>query len=117
MNSLRKRKLLKISDNRPILNRFAFFERMESQGFEYHKIVATYDAVYDLLQLEDFSVYPEDDLLKLYKFDDMDIHEMIEELCEKLEVNFPSTEQCEEVFQSNGENFDSVYILKLLHLR
>ena len=116
MKYLRKQKLLKISASRPILNRFDFIDRMEFIGFEYDKVAATYDEINGWMQLDDFSIYPEDDLLKLYKIDDMDIHEMIERLCEKLEVNFPSTEQCEEAFQQNDENFDTVYILKLLHL-
>ena len=116
MNYLRKQKLLKLAASRPLLNKFDFIDRMEFIGFEYDKIAATYDEISGLMQLDDFSIYPEDDLLNLYKIDDMDIHEMIEHLCEKLEVNFPSTEQCEEAFQSNGENFDTVYILKLLHL-
>jgi len=116
MNYLRKQKLLKISASRPPLNKFDFIDLMELKCFEYDKIAATYDEISGWMQLDDFSIYPEDDLLKLYKIDDMDIHEMIERLCEKLEVNFPSTEQCEEAFQQNNENFDTVYILKLLHL-
>jgi len=110
-----RRKLLKISTSRPALNRFDFIDKMELEGFEYDKIVATYDAIKELLQLDEFHIYPTDNLLKLYKMDDLDIYEMIVQLCEQLEVNYPSQEQHDEVFQLNNENFDTIFILRLLH--
>ena len=112
-----RQKLHKISASRPKLNRFDFIKKMELRGFEYDKIAATYDEISSRIQLDDFSIYPEDDLLKLYKIDDFYIDEMIELLCEKFELNFPSNEEYNQIFFDNDENFDSVFILKLLHLQ
>lgn len=108
-------KLKRIAKNRPSLHKFEDIKKMEAQGFSYKITDEVYDAIQMRIKVENFDLYPEDDLLNLFKIDTLQAENLIDNLLDELDLVPPSEETYKQIFKENRSIVNSIYILKLLH--
>ncbi|WP_147278476.1 hypothetical protein [Marinirhabdus gelatinilytica] len=88
---------------------------MEAQDFSYKITDEVYDAIQMRIKVENFDLYPEDDLLNLFKIDTLQAENLIDNLLDELDLVPPSEETYKQIFKENRSIVNSIYILKLLH--
>ena len=78
--------LQKINENRPNLTRAEYIDRLVKSGFDKKHVEVVHDEIKDFISMDNFSMYPEDDIHKLYRIEDMDDVELIDGICKKLNI-------------------------------
>jgi hypothetical protein len=107
-----KNKMQEISKSRPYLSRAEYISILEKKGFNVRHIEVVYDRLYEFIALNDFSMYPEDDIHKLYGIHDLDDVELIDQICKRLNLQEVDQKDCDEL----NKQFDKLtaeYILTL----
>jgi len=61
-----EKNLLVLNETRPWLGRAEYVERVARKGFERKHIKVVINTLEEYISLESFSMYPEDNILKLY---------------------------------------------------
>ena len=80
------KKLRKLNESRPNLTRTEYINQLVNSGFEQHHAEVVHDKIREFIQMDDFSIYPEDDIHKIYGIEDLDDVELIDGICDKLKI-------------------------------
>ena len=92
-----KNKLQKINNSRPKLTRSEYINRFVNSGFDKRHVEVVYDEIKSFIAMDDFSIYPEDDIHKVYRIEDLDDLELIDNVCEILEIKKAEPKDCDEL--------------------
>jgi len=107
-----KNKLQKINNSRPKLTRTEYVSRFVNSGFDKRHVEVVYDEIKNFIAMDDFSIYPEDDIHKVYRIIDLDDIALIDKICETLEINKAESKDCDELNEKLNI-FNAEYILTL----
>ena len=107
-----KNKLQKINNSRPKLTRSEYINRFVNSGFDKRHVEVVYDEIKSFIAMDDFSIHPEDDIHKVYRIEDLDDIELIDNVCEILEIKKAEPKDCDEL-NKKLKVFNAVYILTL----
>ena len=103
-----KNKLQKINNSRPKLTRTEYVNQLVNSGFDKKHVEVVYDEIREFISMDDFSIYPEDDIHKVYRIEDLDDLELIDNVCEILEIKKAEPKDCDELNKKlkvfNAEN-------------
>lgn len=110
--SLKKKRLYKLKQSRPNLSRQDYINHFVQEGFAEEHVVVVHDQIRAFIQMDEFSIYPEDDLHKIYGIVDLDDIELVDSICKKL--NLRSAQDTEiEALNNEMASFNARYILCL----
>ncbi|NOU58502.1 hypothetical protein [Marinifilum caeruleilacunae] len=84
--------LQQIASTRPSLDREDYITSLNNKGYEREYIELVYDEIYQFIDLPNFPIYPEDDWHLLYGINDLDDVELIDLICNKLNLQKPEQE-------------------------
>ncbi len=107
-----KNKLQKINNSRPKLTRSEYINRFVNSGFDKRHVEVVYDEIKSFIAMDDFSIHPEDDIHKIYRIEDLDDLELIDNVCEILEIKKAEPKDCDEL-NKKLKVFNAEYILTL----
>jgi len=105
-------KMKRINDNRPSLTRDEYIDRLVIKGFHKHHVEVVYDEIKEFIAIDNFSIFPEDDIHKLYRIEDLDDIELIDNICKKLNIRKAEQKDCIEL-NKHFDNTNAEYILSL----
>ena len=108
-----RKSLQSIDRNRPFLDREDYITNLIDKGFDRKDIEVVYDEINKFIRLKGFSLYPVDDLHKLYRIEDLDDIELIDLICDKLNVQKAEQEDID-LIGKNYNNFTAEFILSLI---
>ena len=111
-NKRNEKRLRKLNESRPNLTRTEYINRLKKNGFEKQHVEIVYDQIREFIQMDDFSIYPEDDIHKIYGIEDLDDIELIDTICEKLNLRKAEQKDCDEL-NKRMKTFNAEYILTL----
>ncbi|MEA1787595.1 hypothetical protein U1E44_15950 [Arenibacter sp. GZD96] len=111
-NKRNEKKLRKLNESRPNLTRTEYINRLVKNGFEKQHAEIVHDEIREFIQMDDFSIYPEDDIHKIYGIEDLDDINLIDSICEKLNLRKAKQKDCEEL-NEKMKIFNAEYILTL----
>ncbi|MFC7357094.1 hypothetical protein ACFQO1_05305 [Jejudonia soesokkakensis] len=111
-NKRNDKKLRKLNKSRPKITRTEYINRLVKSGFEKRHVEVVHDEIREFIQMDDFSIYPEDDIHKIYGVENLDDIELIDNVCEKLNLRKAEQKDCDELNKS-VEIFNAKYILTL----
>lgn len=83
----------KLNESRPNLTRTEYINRLVKNGFDKQHAEVVHDEIREFIQMDDFSIYPEDDIHKIYGIEDLDDIELIDTICEKTKFEKGGTER------------------------
>ena len=107
-----KRKLKKLRIKRPGLSKKDYVKALEQKGFYKVDIEAVHENLKEFIAEDSFLLHPEDDIHKDYDIVDLDDIELINQVCDSL--NIPRPEDCEyEFVNKQHEILNASYILSL----
>ncbi|MEP3494069.1 MAG: hypothetical protein ABJN61_11700 [Flavobacteriaceae bacterium] len=104
--------LQQLSDSRPNLTRAEYVNRLVKKGFNKHQAEIVHDVIREFIQMDNFSIYPEDDIHKIYAVEDLDDVELIDVICKKLNLREVVQEDIDEL-DKTLKIFNAEYILTL----
>jgi hypothetical protein len=107
--------LRRLKESRPKLPRKEYIQLLVAKGFEKQHVEVVHDEIRNFIQEDDLSIYPDDDLHKIYRIEDFDDIALIDGICEKLNLRTPTQKDLEEL-NRNTIAFDANYILNLLKI-
>ena len=81
-----KRKLRMLDAMRPRLIRSEYIKRVEERGFKRKNVKVVYNVINEYIAMEDFSMYPEDNISNYYLRDKSDLPLLLERIYKKLEI-------------------------------
>ena len=105
--------LKKLHENRPTLSKTAYVEYFLKLGYKKERIDVLYQELNKFIKHPGFSIYPEDDLLKMYGLDGLDDVLLIKTICEKLSIQKPEQEDLD-YLEANFKVFDAEQIMNFL---
>lgn len=82
-----KRKLRMLDAMRPRLIRSEYIKRVEERGFRTKNVKVVYNVINEYIALEDFSMYPEDNINNYYLKDKSDLLLLLERIYKKLKIS------------------------------
>jgi hypothetical protein len=82
-----KRKLRMLDAMRPRLIRSEYIKRVEEMGFKIKDVKVVYNVINEYIALDDFSMYPEDNINNYYLKDKSDLPLLLERICKKLKIS------------------------------
>jgi len=110
-----KRKLKKLRIKRPGLSKKDYIKALEQKGFYKTDIEAVHEKLKEFIAEDGFLLHPKDDIHKDYDIVDLDDIELINQVCDSL--NIPQPDDCEyELVNKIDKNFTVSYILNLIKL-
>jgi len=111
-NKRNEKRLRKLSGSRPKITRTEYINQLVKKGFEKQHAEMVHDEIREFIQMDDFSIYPEDDIHKIYGMEDLDDIELIDTICEKLNLRKAEQKDCDEL-NEKMKVFNAEYILTL----
>ena len=111
-NKRNEKKLRKLNESRPNLTRTKYINRLVKNGFDKRHVEIVHDKIREFIQMDDFSIYPEDDIHKIYGIEDLDDIELIDTICKKLNLRKAEQKDCDEL-NKKMKIFNAEYILTL----
>ena len=114
-----KRKLADIASSRPYLSKSEYIQIVNEKGYEVKDIEACYDIIDSYMprfKNPDFSIYPEDDIFRLYRIDDDDLTDDIEDLFKKLGLSWLSNIEFNELNTKHNNIFNIYYLLDVIQV-
>lgn len=82
-----KRNLHYLDECRPKMGRAEYIEILALKGFDRKHIKVAYDQLKVYLSLDEFSMYPQDDIYKYYLRTDIDLSCLLRRICNKIKSN------------------------------
>ncbi|TMM57166.1 hypothetical protein FEE95_11790 [Maribacter algarum] len=111
-NETERKKVLDHNKNRPQLKKEAYIEQLAEKGFEKKHIEAYYDETKKIIGIENFTMYPEDNIYENYCLWDLDDIDLIDNVCEKLGIRKAEQKDLDELGKTfNTMNAESVLTL------
>lgn len=104
----------KLNNSRPYLSREEYIEILINKGYQKEHIGVVYDEIKEMLGLDFFSIYPEDDIYVVYGIDDLDDIELFDRISEKLELRKVEQKDCD-LISDNFEIVNAEYILSIMN--
>ena len=105
-------KLRQVDSTRPKLTRAEYIDILVKKGFDPKHIEVVHDELEEYISMDNFSMYPEDDIHKLYHIEDEDDMDLIDRICTKL--NIPNVEEQDvEALNKDFNHTTAEYILTL----
>ena len=111
-NKRNKKNLRELSESRPNLTRSDYINRLLVKGFDKLHVEVVHDQLREFIQMDEFSIYPEDDIHIIYGIVDLDDIELIDRICKKLNLRKAEQNDFEEV-NKKTKIFNAEYILTL----
>ncbi len=111
-NKRNEKKLRKLNESRPNITRTEYINRLVKNGFDKQHAEIVHDEIREFIQMDEFSIYPEDDIHKIYGIEDLDDIELIDTICEKLNLRKAEQKDCD-VLNNKMKIFNAEYILTL----
>ena len=111
-NKRYEKRLRKLNESRPNLTRTEYINRLVKNGFDKQNVEVVHDEIREFIQMEEFSIYPEDDIHKIYGIEDLDDIELMDTICKKLNLRIAEQKDCDEL-NKKMEVFNAKYILTL----
>lgn len=116
-NSKWKKKLAGIALSRPYLSKADYVQIVKGRGYEINDIEACYDIIDSYMpraQNFNFSIYPEDDIFRLYRVDDEDLADDIEKVF-KIQA-WPSKIETDALNVKYNNIFNIYYLLDVIQM-
>lgn len=107
-----KHKLLRLNKERQHLSKAEFVKNFISKGYDCDIVSKIYDKLILYIGMQDFVLIPEDNLNKICGLHDLDDIELIDKICQLLEIEKPSQKD----FDSLASKFDYLNFEFLLEL-
>lgn len=107
-----KNKLREVLKSRPKLTRMEYVNRFIQKGFDKHHAEVVHDTIKEFIQMEDVSIYPEDDIHLIYGVEELQDMELIDRVCDKLNLRKANQKDCDEL-NEELKVFNAEYILTL----
>ena len=101
-----------LNESRPKLTRSEYINLLVEKGFDKHHVEVVYDNIRKLIDREDFSIYPEDDIHNAYGIDDLEDDEFISNICKALHIRTANQEDCN-LLNKEMKTFNAEYILTI----
>ena len=111
-NKQNEKRLRKLNQSRPNINRTEYVNRLVKNAFDSRHSEIVHDEIREFIQMDDFSIYPEDDIHKIYGIEDLDDIELIDTICKKLNLRKAEQKDCDEL-NKKMKIFNAEYILTL----
>lgn len=111
-NKQNEKRLRKLNLSRPNITRTEYINRLVKNGFDRRHSEIVHDEIREFIQMDDFSIYPEDDIHKIYGIEDLDDIELIDTICKKLNLRKAEQKDCDEL-NKKMKIFNAEYILTL----
>ena len=105
-------RLFKLKQSRPNLSRQDYINHFVQEGFDEEHVVVVHDQIRETIQMDEFSIYPEDDLHKIYGIADLDDIELVDSICKKLNLRLAQHSEIE-ALNNEMTSFNARYILSL----
>lgn len=118
LNRKHQKKLNDLANSRPNITGYEYIKTLTETGFNKDHSTLVYNLIKENFAPENFSIYPEDDLFKIYDIDDEfgDI-ELIDTICEKLNLR-KVTQDDIDLIEKTHKSFNAIFLLKLInHLK
>jgi len=80
----KRKKVLDSNKNRPFLKKEDYIKQLIQKGFKKEHIEAFYNETKKTIGIENFTMYPEDDIYENYALWDLDDIDLIDNVCYKL---------------------------------
>lgn len=106
------KKLRKLIESRPKLTRMEYVNRFIQKGFDKHHAEVVHDTIKEFIQMEDVSIYPEDDIHLIYGVEELQDMELIDRVCDKLNLRKANQKDCDKLNETL-KIFNAEYILTL----
>lgn len=107
-----KKKLRELNESRPELSRIKYINRLVLKGFDKHHAEVVYDTIKEFIRMDDISIYPEDDIHVIYGVEELQDMELIDRVCDKLNLRRANQKDCDEL-NEKLKVFNAEYILTL----
>ena len=111
-NKRNEKKLHKLNESRPNLTRAEYISRLVKGGFDKKHAEVVYDEIREFIQMNHFSIYPEDDIHKIYGIEVLDDEDLLDEICKKLNLRKPKQID-RDTLNKKMKSFNAEYILTL----
>lgn len=109
----RKARLITLANSRAFLSREDYVKHFTDKGYLKKHAEVLHDKLIEFIGLENYSVYPEDDLRKIYGFEDLDDVDFINQI-----ISILNLRKLNDVDYNHAENkanlFNAEYILTLI---
>lgn len=111
-NKRNEERLHGLNESRPNLTRAEYISRLVKAGFDKRHTEVVYNEIRDFIQMNHFSIYPEDDIHKIYGIEVVDDTILLDEICKKL--NLRKARQIDlDTLNKKMKSFNAEYILTL----
>ena len=107
-----KKELRELLESRPKLRRMEYINRFVIKGFDKHHAEVVHDTIKEFIQMEDVSIYPDDDIHVIYGVEELQDMELIDRVCDKLNLRKANQKDCDELNETL-KIFNAEYILTL----
>ncbi len=111
-NKWDKERLCKLNESRPNLTRAEYIDLLVKEGFDKQHVEVVHDQIRKFIQMDEFSIYPEDDIHEIYGIKDLDDIELVDGICKKLNLRKMEQKDCDEL-NKKMTLFNAKYILTL----
>lgn len=85
-NQREKKEILDLNKNRPELRRQDYVNQISQKGFTKKHVEVLYDEIQKIIGIENFTIYPEDDLYENYGLWDLEDVELFDNVCSSLGI-------------------------------
>ncbi len=106
------KKMQQLNDSRPHLTREEYIDRLTNKGFDRQHVEVVHDEIRAHLLMNDFSIYPEDNIHKVYGIVDLDDIQLMDDICKKLKLREVMQYDIDEV-EKTLKVFNAEFILAL----
>jgi len=111
-NNAEIKKVQDKNKNRPKISMQEYVQRLVEKGFEKRHIEVFYNETKRVIGIENFSMYPEDDIYENYGLWDLDDMDLIDNVCVKLGIRKAEQKDFDEL----GKSFDKMNAESILTL-
>ncbi|QWX83609.1 hypothetical protein H0I23_14295 [Cellulophaga sp. HaHaR_3_176] len=111
-NHTQIKKIQDKNKNRPKISKQKYIQRLVEKGFEEDHIEVFYNEIKRIIGIDNFPIYPEDDIYENYGLWDLDDIDLIDNICVKLKVR--KAEQKD--FNELGKTFNKMNAESILTL-
>src|SRR5690606_37106226 len=102
-----------LNESRPKLTRSEYINLLVEKGFDKHHVEVVYDNIRKLIAMDDFSIYPQDDIHDAYAIDDLEDIEFMDTICKELNLRKANQKDCN-LLNKEMKTFNAEYILTII---
>ena len=109
----RKQRLHIINERRAFLDREGYIKRLTDRGFDAHHAQIIHDQIRAWIGMEQFSIYPEDDINRIYGLTMLDNETLLDYISKALGLRFATASELEALSKGH-KYFNAVHIARIM---